>query len=69
LLNEQQAEAMVTPTKRLTLFLPPKLHQLIAEAARADFARPSEFAKRVLAQHIMAERKPGSDGRREAGRS
>ena len=45
---------MVTPTKRLTLFLPPKLHELIQEAARADFARPSEFAKRILAQHVMA---------------
>jgi hypothetical protein len=55
---------MITQTRRLTLFLPIRLHEMVERAARERFSRPSEYARSILAAHIAtAERKPA--GKRE----
>jgi hypothetical protein len=48
MLNTDQHPA----TRRLTLFLPAKLHQLIEEAAAKHYCRPAEFAKRQLVEAL-----------------
>ena len=43
-------------TRRLTLHLPARLHQLIEEAAAKQFCRPAEFAKRQLVEALRKQK-------------
>jgi hypothetical protein len=48
---------MIEPNSvRLTLFLPPRLHALVLQAAEQEFCRPSQFIRRHIAKALLAER-------------
>ena len=57
MLNTDQQPA----TRRLTLHLPAKLHQLIEAAAAKQFCRPAEFAKRELVAALRRKQDDAND--------
>jgi len=60
---------MRTPTRRLTIFSPPRPSRRIEKAASDQCASPSEFAKYTLAQAVAGYlTTSGSDAQREAAK-
>ena len=49
------------PMRRLTLFLPVSLHEMIEAAAKAEYSRPSEFARRQLARAVQPRKRDEAD--------
>jgi hypothetical protein len=52
---------MELATRRLTIFLPKKLYGLVEAAAREEFSKPSQYARRQLARAVQQRDKRGSD--------
>jgi hypothetical protein len=53
---------MELATRRLTIFLPKKLYGLVEAAAREEFSKPSQYARRQLARAVQQrDKQRGSD--------